>query len=216
MRRLLLALLIGGAGPALAERQVAWGPAMSTGLPVPAVLGFDLRLGRHLGFGMAGGRFQGRVPIPDGESLGYRLQTMEIETRWFPLQGGLYAETGVGRQQVVVAGERLTTLRQDDVELDFAFAARMELVSWYVAPRLGYIWHEGRRLHIASSLGLQIPFHSEATFSARFSDDPFLDESFKSTNSYRNLQQDLLDAGRKAGLLGLPSLRLIKLSWWFP
>lgn len=183
----------------------------AVGIPHPYELSLGTRLDEKSRASVHVGYFNRKFRGGKGfKSLDGSMKHVEARYLSFFQERPFWA-VSVGVQELAIAGARDIAVATEVGDLKIASEASIVVRSLYWTPQIG-LSHRGKSGLIYNFVtGIQIPFAASARFSAKFTDDAFIDESIKSTDDYQSLKRDIERLGEKYGKLALPVLKLFEL-----
>lgn len=192
------------------------GPFLSFGIPHPITVGVDGQIekdyGANIGFGSYTYSKPDTTTIKD---LKIKIQHFEIGGSWRPWSGSFFVGGELGQQTLQVSAMSTKKVSSGETSSDLSLTADMKIVSTYLTPQVGWNWKFDSGLNIGTTLGVQYPLTSRSTFEANVEGVAGLDEAIKRLPEYQQLDDDVHDAGKKAGLLALPKWEVIHVGWLF-
>lgn len=210
---------ITNAAPAPGERPAsqAWEAGVTSGIPHPIEAGVGRRFHKSGLLGIYGGRYQQDFKPGKGfDTLKGSVAHLEARYREETLAPGRsFWALALGYQELEVEGSKNIVLSNSGYTVPIATKVRLQLETVYWAPQFGWTLARQNNLRCNMSFGLQIPLHSSADVSSRFTDDDFIDESIKSTKSYRDTEKDAESIAARLGKLALPIIKIIDLATSF-
>jgi hypothetical protein len=122
------------------------GPLVGVGFPRPLAIEGLVKIERQFGLGVEYS-FLPRMTIAGAST---RFDAVAADARWFPFKGGFFIGMRGGRQWLT--GSMTLTIQQVG-----SFTETAEAATWFVNPRLGYLytWPSGVTLGIDA--GIQLP-----------------------------------------------------------
>ena len=193
------------------------GPTLVVGLPHPLMFAIDGRNHEYLSAGIG----LGNVSIPLGKandevtSIRVGISNVEVRGRVHPFGGTFFLGAILGSQDLY-ARAATTVIIPDVANIPLSLEAKIQ--SGYLTPHLGWFWVLGQRFRmtLGLELGVQLPFSAKSSLDPQIGEptlSSYLD-LVKTTEPYRRLEADLVNAGNRIGLIKLP-YAAIRLGWMF-
>lgn len=122
------------------------GPVVSLGFPRPFALEGLLKIENVVGLGVEYS-FMPKTTVADVTT---RFDAFALDANWYPFKGGLFIGMRAGRQWLSGSA----TLRVQNVG---AFTESAEAATWFVNPRIGYLYTFSSGITLGVDAGVQLP-----------------------------------------------------------
>ena len=123
------------------------------GFPWPVSVEGMVKIGGIVGLGLE----YGVLPQVTVSNVTASLSAIDADIRVFPMKNGFFVGVAVGRQQLDVAAN--VALPEGLGSL----AEQVSVESWFVNPRIGFLWTLSWGLTLGMNAGVQIPVASNVT-----------------------------------------------------
>lgn len=150
----------------------------SVGFPRPLSVEVMVKIDDIVGLGVE----YGALPQVSVSGVTASLNAIDVDLRVFPMRNGFFIGVAVGRQQLGAAAA--VTVSPELGSVGGAVSAE----SWFVNPRIGFLWTWSWGLTLGMDVGAQIPVTSTVTSTI----PPELAASETATNVARSFSSNVL------------------------
>lgn len=192
------------------------GPMFSSSIPAPIEFGIESKYENSFGGSLSYGDFTYSGKDTDKvKDLKARFSHFALQGNWYPGASSFFLGASLGRRTIAVSATSNTKLKTGGTESPVNIDAKFVIQSYFIGWHLGWLkeWDSGFAL--GTGIGFFTPFKSTTSFEADYKDNATVNDAIKQTDAYRGLEEDVSDAGKKAGLLALPQIQIIRIAYLF-
>ena len=127
------------------------GALASLGFPRPLGVEGVLKLGPYVGLGLE----YGVLPKFSVSSVDMRMSAVDVELLVFPSKNGLFLGLAAGRQTLTVDATYTVS--------SLSLSESLDATTWFVTPRIGFLWTFKYGITAGFDVGAQIPVSSDVS-----------------------------------------------------